>query len=390
MTAPRILILFGLGVSFLTCGLDAGAGIEKVGLVELNHFTSKDGAPSLLVSTLYGTVTVEEPVLLELFESSELRRLQFLRQHSIEYFTQNQVSYNRFEHSVGVFCLVRRFGASLKEQIASLLHDVSHTPFSHVGAFYFSSDPKKMDAFQDTIHENFLRNSSLATILHKYGFLVEEVLPTNPLFSRLERHLPDICADRFEYNVTGGVYEGLITAEEAAFIVAHLRYADRTDGQGHALACSATAGWFFDDIKAAQLFARLPLFMTEHVWGGVVSCVTGPWLGAALRRAVTCGVLNEEVVLNSTDDAVWNLLVSSDDVELQGYTKKIIHAEDYCCVDEQNPEVVMHGKFRGVDPLVCVGNEWKRLSVLDSSFKDEFARVARVMSCGWSVRFVEP
>jgi len=45
----------------------------------------------------------------------------------------------RFDHSVGVMLLIRKLGAGsspasalLKEQVAALLHDVSHTAFSHV------------------------------------------------------------------------------------------------------------------------------------------------------------------------------------------------------------------------------------------------------------------
>ena len=38
----------------------------------------------------------------------------------------------RYEHSVGVMLLARRVGGGLREQVAALLHDVSHTAFSHV------------------------------------------------------------------------------------------------------------------------------------------------------------------------------------------------------------------------------------------------------------------
>jgi HD superfamily phosphohydrolase len=51
--------------------------------------------------------------------------------------------------------LVRRLGASLEEQIAALLHDVSHTAFSHV---------------IDSVDHNLLKNGCFARFSRR-GFL---------------------------------------------------------------------------------------------------------------------------------------------------------------------------------------------------------------------------
>ncbi len=66
-------------------------------------------------------------------------------------------------------------GASLDEQIAGLLHDVSHTVFSHVGDFVFNFESKK-DAYQDSCHEWFLKKYGIEEILSKHGFTVDQVL----------------------------------------------------------------------------------------------------------------------------------------------------------------------------------------------------------------------
>ena len=46
----------------------------------------------------------------------------------------------RFEHSLGVFALLRRLRAPRREQVAGLLHDISHTAFSHAVDFVFTSE----------------------------------------------------------------------------------------------------------------------------------------------------------------------------------------------------------------------------------------------------------
>ena len=86
-----------------------------------------------LSDIVFGRTTITEPVLQELLLSPELNRLKHISSAgyypAVPEFHHEQV--NRFVHSVGVFMLLRRFGAPLEEQIAGLLHDVSHSAFSH-------------------------------------------------------------------------------------------------------------------------------------------------------------------------------------------------------------------------------------------------------------------
>lgn len=79
---------------------------------------------------VYGTILIEEPVLLDLLESAALRRLRGVLQHGISALIGITQPVTRFEHSVGAMLLVRRLGGKLPEQIAALLHDVSHTAFT--------------------------------------------------------------------------------------------------------------------------------------------------------------------------------------------------------------------------------------------------------------------
>ncbi|MCJ7703374.1 MAG: HD domain-containing protein, partial [Anaerolineales bacterium] len=81
---------------------------------------------------VYGPVEITEPVLLDLMESRAIQRLHGVLQHGVSALVGITSPTSRFEHSVGALLLVRRLGASLEEQVAALLHDISHTAFSHV------------------------------------------------------------------------------------------------------------------------------------------------------------------------------------------------------------------------------------------------------------------
>lgn len=54
-----------------------------------------------------------------------------------------------YDHSMGVFVILRARGAPLEEQIAGLLHDVSHTAFSHVGDWVYGKENQDKDYQND-------------------------------------------------------------------------------------------------------------------------------------------------------------------------------------------------------------------------------------------------
>ena len=85
------------------------------------------------------------PVVSRLISSAEVRRLDGIRQLGGCFFVYPAASHTRLEHSIGVAHLASLMGTHLKEQcdrvterdvecleIAGLLHDVGHGPFSHL------------------------------------------------------------------------------------------------------------------------------------------------------------------------------------------------------------------------------------------------------------------
>jgi len=81
---------------------------------------------------IYGDHTITEPVLIDLLKSPSVLRLSRVGQHGITSFVGLTPNVTRFEHSVGAFLVVRQVGGTVTEQVVGLLHDISHTAFSHV------------------------------------------------------------------------------------------------------------------------------------------------------------------------------------------------------------------------------------------------------------------
>ncbi|MBI5221579.1 MAG: HD domain-containing protein, partial [Candidatus Magasanikbacteria bacterium] len=102
---------------------------------------------------IYGQIEIIEPVILELLKTPQMERLKRVHQQGNYFIPFPEFDITRFEHSIGVMFLLRHFGAALAEQIAGLLHDLSHGPFSHVMDHLYNSTANQ--DHQDSIHLSY-------------------------------------------------------------------------------------------------------------------------------------------------------------------------------------------------------------------------------------------
>src|SRR5690348_1533614 len=89
---------------------------------------------------VYGDSEITDEGVLGLIGVPTFQRLRGVYQAGPSAIAFSFKDVTRFEHSLGVYLLLERLGASRKEQIAGLLHDISHTAFSHAVDFVVTSD----------------------------------------------------------------------------------------------------------------------------------------------------------------------------------------------------------------------------------------------------------
>lgn len=147
---------------------------------------------------IYGNQEINETIFLELINSNSIKRLKDISQLGMPDDYLSFPGFSRYEHSLGVMILLKRLGANLEEQVAGLLHDISHTPFSHV-IDWVVGDPTKED-YQDNIFKEFLEKSDSFNILKKHKLSTEFISDLNN-FKLLERESPKLCADRIDYSL---------------------------------------------------------------------------------------------------------------------------------------------------------------------------------------------
>ncbi len=167
---------------------------------------------TLIIHTIYGDFEVTEPVLIDLFNSPVMERIKYVRQYGVlDYVIKQKKEYTRYEHCVGVWALLRMHGATLEEQIAGLLHDASHTVFSHVADMLFSNQSQD-SSYQDDIHAWYLKKNNTDALLSQHNIPFAAILHKSGTHRMLEQDLPNICADRLEYNLQAGLLTNMLTS----------------------------------------------------------------------------------------------------------------------------------------------------------------------------------
>ena len=117
---------------------------------------------------VYGEVEINEGVLLDVINSDALQRLNGINQYGTWVLVDPKYDTSRFEHSVGVMIVLEKLGADLKEQLAGLVHDVSHTAFSHVVDYVFGK--AEVQDYHEEHAKEFISKTDLPEILKKYGY----------------------------------------------------------------------------------------------------------------------------------------------------------------------------------------------------------------------------
>ncbi len=324
------------------------------------------------VETFYGEIDVKEPVLLELIHSSAMQRLKAINQYGVATFTTHPEKYTRYDHSIGVFAILRKNEATLEEQISGLLHDVSHTVFSHTGDWVFGKEYQEQD-YQSMIYKIYLSNSGIEDILIKHGYTIDQIYPKNKQFNRLEQPLPNLCADRIDYNLQGAYHQNFLTKEEVLELFDDLQFIE--------------GKWVGTRIDLLSQLARFPIFMTRDCWGSAANYALSRWLADAIIKGLATGLLSWKEVHFGVDLAVWNKLSSSKDSYIQQRMHMIANCNDYFrWVDPQDADLLVKFRCRGIDPWVYYQGQIVRLTLLDTQLGRELDTLRKQAAEGWPIK----
>lgn len=326
---------------------------------------------SLFLESWDGSEECQDPLTIELITSPILQRLKLVNQHGIVFYTCQTPGFSRYDHSIGVYLLLKKYGASYKEQIAGLLHDTSHTIFSHVGDHLFKHITPN-SSYQDDILHWYLEKQGAGDILKKYGLELIDIVK-DVHHDALEQDLPDMCADRIDYNLRTAFVYGFLDEQGIHEILENLHFKDHH--------------WFFEDPAIARQFASFSLYFTEHLWGAAWNQIAYHFCAEALSHALSEGIITFDDIHFSTDEIVLEKLDTSRNEKVLGCLEKCRHAKENVtpCIEEE-ADMHIYPKFRGIDPLIQINGKYVRLTELDETFAKETERVKKLMQQGFHLK----
>lgn len=333
----------------------------------------------LIVPSLTGPKIISESYLKALVQAPAFQRLRGVDQSGPVAVFGFVPPFSRYEHSIGVWALLKEHNRTLPEQAAGLLHDVSHTAFSHMADYLFAKGEDYQhyanDNYQDSIHEDYLKNHGLTTIAERHHQTPQSLDPETPAYRALEQPGPDLCADRIDYILRTGVVMGLLPQAEAKEILKDLRFNGRD--------------WFFTNASSAKRFATLALYFTQNFWAAPWNVSANIHFAKAVRRVIDLGALTKEDLFR--DDAFVLAKVKEhldDPYVLACWTQCEKGLEKLDGVTYQTTHITP--KFRGVNPFVQgAQGELVRLTAIDALFCNAFEETKAWCQRGFDIDMLE-
>ncbi len=305
---------------------------------------------------IYGKVEIDEPIVLEIIASPEMQRLKWVDQawYFEPYFPWS--SHCRFEHSVWVYLLLKKYWAPFEEQIAWLIHDISHWVFSHCLDYIFDEWNQKEQNHQDNIFEKFLRDTNIPHIFKRYWLNLEHILDDSrhPL---KENNLPDICADRIDYSLRDAFHYDNISTEKIKNILTHLKVIDNI--------------WLFNNLEIAKEYSNLFLKMNEIYRSGMESAIMFQTVWDLFKYAWKVWYVERDDFYTTDQKILEKMKQYLDQDEKLSFYRKRMNNIIKCINNPDDFDAHIFCKSRFVDPFW--DNNWilLRVSESDNQYKEK-------------------
>lgn len=321
----------------------------------------------IIKDKIYGNQKIDDQLIIDIIKTPEMQRLKGINQYSTYQFISKINNTSRFEHCLGVYFLLKKFNAPFEEQIAGLIHDISHTVFSHVSDYLY--DDIENQEHHHNHHNRIIQNSKIPLLLKNNNIDINYILNENN-FPLLEKPIPALCADRLDYFMRDTFtiktstlsdvkkYLNAIIIHNNEFILNNLDIAR--------------------EITNKFLETTLNFYAT-HFQAGSFELLANAFKIALKNRIIT------EDDLFTTDLEITNKLKQSKNKQILE-NLSLIELDKLVQGTKQDNDFFTKSKARFIDPKVLNNNKVSRLSELDNNFKQKIEHLKKKVQEGYYIK----
>ena len=274
-------------------------------------------------------------IIKELINTRVFQRLKKIHQGGAIVLVEPTINHTRFDHSIGVMLLIKRLGGNIEEQLAGLVHDISHTAFSHLIDYVL--DVEEED-YHEKRYKEVLFDKELIHVLGKYNIEVNDLIDLRK-FKMVEFPLPGLSADRIDYTLRDLFQLGKISIEEIDWFLSGL-----TVFENRIVVTGSDFGYWFkskyDNLVSQYFNSRANIAVNAKMKELVKACMEK-------------GVIEEKDFFK---DDYFLIEKMKRTVDLEGQLVKIRNGE--------YDNLKIKTKSRVIDPEILVNNRLEKLSEL--------------------------
>lgn len=322
-----------------------------------------------IIDCIYGEHEVE-PIIEKLINTKTMQRLKNIHQGGGVFLVNNKCNGSRYEHSIGAMLFIKIMGGTVEEQIAGLLHDISHTAFSHVIDFVFDN---KNEDYHEKIYEKIIESSDIPKILEENGYDFKDIVFNEEKWTILEKSLPKLCADRVDYTLRDMYHYGTISKEEINNFLK-----DVTVFNGEVVITSIESTKWFVNTYYKEV---IDYFMNPmHIYAN-------DRLAKGIKLALNLNYIKEEDLLED-DEYILNLLKNCNSEEVRSLINSI-NKDANIIEDEKRYGIFRKNKLRIIDPSILIDGKLFKASEKIESIKDINKKALKKASKGVYIKILD-
>jgi len=296
----------------------------------------------------YGRFEIGHRVLEGVIGTDAVQRLRKINQYGAWQFILPRLRTSRFDHSIGACYLLGRLGASLEEQLAGLVHEISHTAFSHSTDSIYGQDGTR----RQSLFEKAMMRSGIPMVLRKYGIRPQSLLETQR-FQLLDKPFPDLCADRLDCFFRDSVLLGICSPAQVHMFMNYLTKEDNEI--------------MLVDTMAAKKMALAYMECSKKLWASPTHAASCKIMADAIRHAMMANIVSQDDLFLADQDLYRKMKVSGNPNVVPKLD--MISPTFFAVHNPQKYDFFVKPNAGCIDPKVLHAGNISRLSEIDPEYK---------------------